>query len=168
MTETRAAMEIVGRGDEQRPCPCGRGLSLGECCLPLLRGHKDAETAEDLMRSRYTAHALRDASYLLKSWHVSRRPRELTSSSLHEIEWIRLEVHRASLGRQGDLEGVVEYTALGRSSAGLEWIHETARFTRDSGLWCYLDGRYHPAPKIGRNERCPCGSNLKYKRCCGR
>ncbi|HHQ4575443.1 SEC-C metal-binding domain-containing protein [Aeromonas hydrophila] len=21
--------------------------------------------------------------------------------------------------------------------------------------------------KIGRNEKCPCGSGLKYKRCCG-
>jgi hypothetical protein len=24
-----------------------------------------------------------------------------------------------------------------------------------------------PAPKIGRNEPCPCGSGKKYKRCCG-
>ena len=23
-----------------------------------------------------------------------------------------------------------------------------------------------PAPKIGRNDYCPCGSGLKYKRCC--
>lgn len=23
-------------------------------------------------------------------------------------------------------------------------------------------------PKIGRNEKCPCGSGLKYKKCCGR
>jgi hypothetical protein len=22
-------------------------------------------------------------------------------------------------------------------------------------------------PKVGRNERCPCGSGLKFKRCCG-
>jgi uncharacterized protein len=24
-----------------------------------------------------------------------------------------------------------------------------------------------PAPKVGRNEPCPCGSGLKYKKCCG-
>jgi uncharacterized protein YecA (UPF0149 family) len=24
-----------------------------------------------------------------------------------------------------------------------------------------------PAPKIGRNEPCPCGSGQKFKRCCG-
>lgn len=26
----------------------------------------------------------------------------------------------------------------------------------------------HPSRKMGRNERCPCGSNRKYKQCCGR
>lgn len=26
----------------------------------------------------------------------------------------------------------------------------------------------HPAMKIGRNDPCPCGSGLKYKKCCGR
>lgn len=25
-----------------------------------------------------------------------------------------------------------------------------------------------PAPKVGRNDPCPCGSGLKYKKCCGR
>ena len=24
-----------------------------------------------------------------------------------------------------------------------------------------------PAPPVGRNQPCPCGSGLKYKRCCG-
>ena len=26
---------------------------------------------------------------------------------------------------------------------------------------------YHAPEKIGRNEKCPCGSNKKYKKCCG-
>jgi len=25
-----------------------------------------------------------------------------------------------------------------------------------------------PIRRIGRNERCPCGSGIKFKRCCGR
>ena len=25
-----------------------------------------------------------------------------------------------------------------------------------------------PAPKVGRNDPCPCGSGKKYKKCCGR
>jgi hypothetical protein len=26
----------------------------------------------------------------------------------------------------------------------------------------------HGAPKVGRNERCPCGSGKKFKQCCGK
>ncbi|MBR1588378.1 MAG: SEC-C domain-containing protein, partial [Kiritimatiellae bacterium] len=25
-----------------------------------------------------------------------------------------------------------------------------------------------PAPAVGRNDPCPCGSGKKYKKCCGR
>ena len=28
-------------------------------------------------------------------------------------------------------------------------------------------GQFHGRPKVGRNERCPCGSGLKYKHCHG-
>ncbi len=41
-------------------------------------------------------------------------------------------------------------------------------------IWCEkcLNIEIHPPvklpePKIQRNEPCPCGSNLKYKKCCG-
>lgn len=30
------------------------------------------------------------------------------------------------------------------------------------------DMTHHPAPKVGRNEPCPCGSGRKFKKCCGR
>jgi uncharacterized protein len=44
-----------------------------------------------------------------------------------------------------------------------------------AATWAYWRGRDHRlldvprerAPKIGRNEPCPCGSGKKYKRCCG-
>ena len=26
----------------------------------------------------------------------------------------------------------------------------------------------HEAPKVGRNDPCPCGSGKKFKQCCGR
>jgi hypothetical protein len=42
------------------------------------------------------------------------------------------------------------------------------------GMVLLQEGPIHPKPqkqsrgtKVGRNERCPCGSGLKYKRCCG-
>ena len=41
----------------QDPCPCG-GDRYGSCCAPLHRGERQAATAEQLMRSRYSAYAL--------------------------------------------------------------------------------------------------------------
>ncbi|HOX38902.1 MAG TPA: SEC-C metal-binding domain-containing protein [Candidatus Brocadiia bacterium] len=32
----------------------------------------------------------------------------------------------------------------------------------------FYDDEYSTAPKIGRNDPCPCGSGKKYKKCCGR
>ena len=37
-------------------CPCNSGKDYNDCCGPILSGAKKAETAEALMRSRYTAH----------------------------------------------------------------------------------------------------------------
>ena len=31
-----------------------------------------------------------------------------------------------------------------------------------------FDKRVKREPKIGRNDPCPCGSGLKYKKCCGK
>ena len=151
-----------------QPCPCGRDRTLALCCMPLINQSQSAQTAEELMRSRYTAHVLMHSEYLLHTWCPTQRPKKLTLPEPEEVEWIRLEVHRAHAGQPDDLEGLVEYTALSRAKTGLEWLRETARFTRVSGAWLYVDGVYHPAPKIGRNTACPCGSGVKYKRCCGR
>ncbi|MCK5230331.1 MAG: SEC-C domain-containing protein, partial [Desulfobulbaceae bacterium] len=58
---------------DRGPCPCNSGEPYSECCAPLLAGDKNAITAEDLMRSRYTAYVERDVKYLLKTWHPSTR-----------------------------------------------------------------------------------------------
>ena len=43
-------------------------------------------------------------------------------------------------------------------------------FIRKIGGWKYYYAWVRDNPvrsnKIGRNEKCPCGSNLKYKKCC--
>ena len=39
-----------------KDCPCGLPSPYADCCGPLIRGTGYADTAEDLMRSRYTAY----------------------------------------------------------------------------------------------------------------
>ena len=60
-----------------RRCPCGTGLPYDDCCGPLHAGSTAAATAEQLMRSRYSAFAVGDAAYLLATWHPSTRPAAL-------------------------------------------------------------------------------------------
>lgn len=49
---------------DQSPCPCGGG-AYRSCCGPLHRGNQRAKTAEQLMRSRYSAFARGEIDYLL-------------------------------------------------------------------------------------------------------
>ncbi|MEG2139978.1 MAG: YchJ family metal-binding protein, partial [Bilophila sp.] len=45
-------------------CPCCSGRTYEDCCAPYVEGRESAPTAEALMRSRYTAHALGKYDYL--------------------------------------------------------------------------------------------------------
>ncbi|HZI12317.1 MAG TPA: YchJ family metal-binding protein [Myxococcus sp.] len=51
------------------PCPCSSGLSYRECCAPFHKGQAEPPDAERLMRSRYSAFALREVAYLWKTLH---------------------------------------------------------------------------------------------------
>ena len=59
-----------------RPCPCGSTDGYHVCCGPLHNGERHAETAEELMRSRYAAYALGNADYLFRTWHPAHAARD--------------------------------------------------------------------------------------------
>jgi hypothetical protein len=52
-------------------CPCGSQKDYVDCCQPLIKGERTADTAEALMRSRYTAHAKKEFDYLFETTHPS-------------------------------------------------------------------------------------------------
>ncbi len=150
-------------------CPCGSGRPYAECCGPRLDGSRPAETAEQLMRSRYTAYTRGDVVYLLASWHPRTRPAALNLSGEGAPEWLGLEILTCDGGGPGAAEATVEFTARYRLGASPHALHERSRFLREQGRWFYLDGAVDERPSTapGRNARCPCGSGRKYKRCCG-
>jgi SEC-C motif domain protein len=154
-------------GMGSKPCPCGSGSALTECCGRYHRG-APAPSPEALMRSRYSAFALDLTDYLLASWHTSTRPSYLETASA--TRWVRLEVLDASEEGEGDsARGQVHFRATfqeGRRWAALE---EISRFVQEAGRWVYLDGSPDVTRlKTGRNDPCPCGSGRKFKSCCGR
>lgn len=123
-------------------CPCGSGDTFGSCCGPVLRQERRAGTATALMRSRYTAFALRDLEHLLRSWHSRTRPprEELAGSLMPELRWLRLDVLSAHEGGPFDDAGSVEFVAISKDPQGRQEQHEISRFVREDGNWYYLDG----------------------------
>lgn len=117
-------------------CPCGRGREFGLCCGPILGG-RDAETAEQLMRSRYTAFTLGDIAHLTRTWDPATRPDDLDAD--RGTRWLALTVVRAAGGRADD-EGLVEFRARWRAGGMTGELHEVSRFRRLRGRWVYVDG----------------------------
>jgi SEC-C motif-containing protein len=136
MTSSPAALP-----DDAR-CPCGSGDVLGACCGPVLARQRRAPTAEALMRSRYTAFAVRDLEHLLRSWHPSTAPArdELAASLAEEVRWLRLEILATSAGGPFDDAGTVEFRAHSTGPHGRDRQRECSRFVREDGAWLYLDG----------------------------
>lgn len=159
--------------NQETLCPCGSGAAFAQCCGPYLDGSRLPATAEALMRSRYTAYTRMDDKYLLESWHPDTRPDdEHPSDDGDGSVWTGLEVLRSEAGGADDAEGIVEFVARCDINGTPAQLHETSTFQRVDGRWYYVDGEgqtpvRRSQPKVGRNEPCPCGSNKKYKKCCG-
>ncbi len=152
-----------------RPCPCGSGTPLERCCDRYISGSRIAPTAEALMRSRYAAYVGGHVDYLRRTWHSSTRPKRIDTAA--GPNWTGLCILGICAGGEDAQEGSVEFTAHYLDGRRPGVLHETSRFVREEGRWVYLDGDIHaPAAepnKVGRNDRCPCGSGRKFKRCCG-
>ena len=121
-----------------RRCPCGTGLPYPECCGRLHDGTAAAATAEQLMRSRYSAFAVGDPAYLLATWHPTTRPRQLELDP--QVRWTGLEVLATSAGGLLAAEGTVEFRAHWVAGGQRGAQHENSRFAREDGAWRYLDG----------------------------
>lgn len=87
------------------------------------------------MRSRYSAYVLGLRQYLLDSWHVSTRPPELDSSE--PARWLGLQVLRHE--QQDESHALVEFVARYKVNGRAFRLHETSRFVRQNGRWCYLN-----------------------------
>ena len=124
------------------PCPCGRPHPLDRCCGPILRQERPAATAEDLMRSRYTAFALGDMEHLARTWHPSTRPRHIHDDP--DRTWTGLDVLATTGGGLLEHEGTVTFDAHHSDAQGDHTLHEVSTFTRVDGAWAYV-GRAEPA-----------------------
>ncbi len=167
-----------------KECPCGSEFPFTDCCGPLIRGAVRADTAEDLMRSRYTATVLGEAGYLHDTLHPDERPARRGKDKMPAVPFKSLTILECKNGERGDTEGEVSFQAVYRDSGGDRVLKECSRFLKVDGRWYYSDKRstmetvpvegqtaqpfVREGPKLGRNDPCSCGSGKKFKKCCGK
>ena len=153
-------------------CPCGSGKNFGDCCEQILTGKRPASNAEELMRARFTAHVTHDFRFLHESHRPTAGKPYVAEEGQPAMQWTKLVVHAHETGNDPD-KAFVDFSAYGTEDKVEKVLHEKAEFLRVNGAWLYnREARLGPAPykaqapKVGRNEPCPCGSGKKYKHCC--
>lgn len=127
---------LVAEVTDDSRCPCLSGETYGACCgrfhAGLAAGGPYPPTAAALMRSRYSASAVGDLSYLKATWHPRTRPADLAPDG---VTWRRLDVLGTVAGGPFDTAGVVEFVAHYRFPAGAGRLHEVSRFVREGRRW---------------------------------
>ncbi len=124
-------------------CPCGNNKTYKECCKPLIDGVEKAETAEQLMRARYTAFTKAKVNYIMRSHQKKTRPlkeRDKMQKWLNAVEWMGLVVVKTEDGNANDSSGTVEFRAIYLEDGQTQVIHEKSFFEKEKGKWVYVSG----------------------------
>lgn len=160
------------------PCPCGSSKSTVDCCQKVISGLERANTADQLMRARYTAHTDANIDFIVSSHHPLTRSeidQDTTRKWAAESDWLGLTIRDVEDGQEEDESGRVEFVARYRDGQGRRHEHyEIALFEKLDGEWYFKDAEMpkvtqfkREGRKQGRNDPCDCGSGKKFKKCCG-
>lgn len=175
-------------------CYCGTGKNFADCCQLFIQKTQDPDTAEQLMRSRFSAYAIQNGQYIYDTYATTSQ----ASHTVEEIEqwskacvWIALEVHineNGMLKEESSQEQFVEFSAYYVHESTLCELREKSRFileevidsNHQSKQWRYIDGEIklnQALSTIKRKETCPCNlfptawsinKAKKFKQCCGK
>jgi SEC-C motif-containing protein len=134
----------------KKPCPCTSGRAYADCCGPLHRGEREAETPEALMRSRFAAFALGDARYLWRTLHPDHEDRALPEDvelralrdACRALRYMRLTI----LDAQGDR--VLFLARVFEKGKDRSFV-ELSLFARDTAGWRYVSGEARDAASAG-------------------
>jgi len=155
--------------------PCGSSSLFGDCCEPIIKGTREAETAEELMRARYSAFVTHAIDFIVASTH-SRTRKEIDVDYIREWSetstWHGLQILETR--NVNDNKAYVSFEARFTQRDEEQKHREKSLFEREDGEWRFVTGdelknptvRYE-TPRPGRNDPCPCGSGKKYKKCHG-
>lgn len=122
-----------------KKCYCGSDESFENCCEPFLTKKTYPKTAEQLMRSRYSAYCVHNSDYLFETTHISTRKFHSKKAILDwaiQNNWLKLEVLNAT-------EAIVEFKAYYMDNTlQTHCHHEKSTFKKQGDFWFYVDGKF--------------------------
>ena len=120
-----------------RPCPCGSKKKYKHCCLLYHKG-KIPATPLELMKSRYSAYAFGEVSYILKTTHPDFRPQDLSNWKSEIGHFCKSDFQALTILSSGwnENEGFVEFEAHIDNYV----LKEKSRFVKVEGRWYYTQG----------------------------
>ncbi|WBX72322.1 YchJ family protein [Tenacibaculum retecalamus] len=123
-------------------CPCNPSKKYSACCQKAHQNIETVLTAEQLMRSRYSAFVLANISYLHESHHSTTRPTQKENKEIlswtKSVEWVKLEVTNTTKGTFTDITGTVEFKAYFIENGAIDLIHENSSFCKENKHWVYF------------------------------
>ena len=148
-------------------------VAYADCCQPYHEAIDEAkgvqaDNAERLMRTRYSAFVLIKADYIVKTTVPAQQALldiKAIESWARETNWAGLEIvaHAPKLGkRHAQVEFKAFYTAQDGQQAA---HHELSSFVKVEDKWYFLDPTVNRT--IRQKQPCLCGSGATFKRCCG-
>lgn len=146
-------------------CPCQSGKSYIDCCQPFHLQQALPDTAEKLMRSRYSAYVLLKIPYIVETTLPAQQPL-LDQAAMQEwgetTQWTGLEIieHRPFISK---IHSLVEFKAFFQTETGIEAHHERSLFVLIHNRWYFVDPTVL-LPTL--KQPCVCGSGKKFKHCC--
>jgi len=125
-------------------CPCGSNIAYLDCCGVYHSKLRIPDTAQQLMRSRYSAYAIKLVDYLVETTHHDKLKssyRRKLVATMHDIQWTNLEITKFSFGEIDDKVGKVEFESSFIENGKVGVMREHSRFRKIAGKWFYYDGK---------------------------
>ncbi|MBN6068516.1 YchJ family protein [Aggregatibacter actinomycetemcomitans] len=147
------------------PCSCQSQKTYGECCGRFHSYTQFPETAEQLMRSRYSAYVLQNVPYIVDTTVPSQQKLlnvQAIQAWAENTQWLGLQI--LSTETLTKVQSAVEFNAIFQGEDGEQAHHERSIFVKINGRWYFVDPTV-PLPTM--KQPCVCGSGKKFKHCCG-
>jgi SEC-C motif-containing protein len=130
-----------------RQCPCHSGQQYEACCAPYHQKKQEPATPEQMMRSRYSAFALKLVPYLYDTFHSSHEDRKLPRNEVMRglrdaaegFRYMGLQILDTRTDEANGVAWVLFNARLFERGQNRSFV-ELSTFKKEDGGWRYSDG----------------------------